>query len=197
MMSLRSILSIIIISIAWSCNSGEIRETLGTGDFSDYILSPIPDTDYHIAEKRDAGGVILENGILNGGLKDGSWATYYADERKHVKSLTTYVKGVKNGIHLEFNNRGQVEKRESFINDQLHGMSAVYKLGRPSTTTEYKYGMFHGQHIEYYNSGKIQKLVEFKNGKQDGLLRYYDEEGTITLEYIYKDGEKVSGGIIE
>ena len=38
--------------------------------------------------------------------------------------------------------------------------------------------------------------LRFKNDKLDGKLSYYDEE-RLVMEYIYKDGEKISGGIIE
>jgi len=178
-----------------SCNNNN-SQIAGTGDFSDFTLSPIEGSDAYIAEKRDAGGTILENGVIRNNMKDGMWVTYYTDERKSIKSVTNYLKGKKNGNHFEFSNRGQLEAKAGYINDQLHGMSGAYSLGRPSTTTEYSYGLLHGQHIEYYNSGKIQKLVEFKDNKQHGLFRYYDEEGRITLEYEYRNGEKVSGGIV-
>ncbi len=42
---------------------------------------------------------------------------------------------------------------------------------------------------------KVKQEVEYKNGVQDGFFRYYDENGTVTLEYVYKNGEKVSGGM--
>jgi len=39
--------------------------------------------------------------------------------------------------------------------------------------------------------------AEYKNGKQDGMYKYYDEDGKVVMEYVYKDGEKVSGGMKE
>jgi antitoxin component YwqK of YwqJK toxin-antitoxin module len=195
-MVIRSLLFSIIILIISSCGSSG-GENAGTGDFTGFTMYPIDGENASFAEKRDAGGTILENGIVRNKRKDGMWVTYYTDERKHIKTITNYVNGKKNGGEFNFSNRGQIDSKANYVNGQLHGMSGVYKLGRPTTTTEYKYGQFHGQHIEYYNSGKIQKLVEFKDGKQHGLLRYYDEDGKITLEYTYENGEKVSGGIIE
>ena len=44
---------------------------------------------------------------------------------------------------------------------------------------------------------KLKQEVEYKNGLQDGYFRYYDEEGNVTLEYEYKEGEKIKGGIVE
>ena len=37
---------------------------------------------------------------------------------------------------------------------------------------------------------------EFKDGKPHGKMSFYDEEKLI-MEYEYKNGEKVSGGIVE
>ena len=49
----------------------------------------------------------------------------------------------------------------------------------------------------YNDRGNLQRRGNFKNGKQHGLLQYFDEEGNVTLEYEYKNGEKVGGGIVE
>ena len=179
-----------------SCGEKEAL-VVSEGDFVGFVMTKIEGSDASLAERRDAGGTLLESGIVVNNAKNGIWNTYYTDEGKQLKTSTSFVNGKKSGPDIMFSNRGQIESLTNYINDVLHGMKATYKFGRPVITTEYKNGEFHGQHIEYLNSGKIQKLMEFKNGKQDGLLRYYDEEGKITLEYMYKDGEKVSGGLIE
>jgi antitoxin component YwqK of YwqJK toxin-antitoxin module len=49
---------------------------------------------------------------------------------------------------------------------------------------------------EYHRTGNVKKEVHYKNGLQHGLFRYYDPDGNLTLEYEYRDGEKVSGGIV-
>ena len=53
------------------------------------------------------------------------------------------------------------------------------------------------QYEQFYenSNGAIQIETVYKNGKQDGIYRYYDKEGNTVMEYEYKDGEKVAGGI--
>ena len=61
----------------------------------------------------------------------------------------------------------------------------------------YKDGELHGMYRVYYKrDGKLQSEAEYKNGVQDGVYRFFNEEGAITLEYQFKNGEKVSGGIV-
>jgi antitoxin component YwqK of YwqJK toxin-antitoxin module len=54
-----------------------------------------------------------------------------------------------------------------------------------------------GMKRKYQNNGKIQEEVEYSRGVQDGIYRFYDDQGNMTLDYLYKNGEKVSGGIVE
>ena len=46
-------------------------------------------------------------------------------------------------------------------------------------------------------TGRLQKEINYKMGVQDGYFRYYNESGQINMEYLYKDGEKISGGIVD
>lgn len=196
MKNLLSITFIFSFLIFISCKDSNTPKA-GTGDFSQYTMTPIPGSEAQLAIMTDAGGVLLEKGIVVNGMKNGTWTTFHPGDKFMVKTSTSFVNGVKNGPHFEFNDRGQIELQANYLNDQLHGAYGKYKFGRSTVLTEYKNGQFHGVHKEFFNSGKVQKYVEFKDGVQDGLLRYYDEEGNITLEYTYKNGEKVSGGIVE
>lgn len=148
------------------------------------------------ADKKDGAGVYIENGYLLNGVKNGIWRTYNDDGK--VKTITNYLNGLKNGPYYEFSNRGQIELAADYLNDKLDGLYAKYKFGRPTIETQYRNGLIHGVHKEYFqNKDNLQKEVHFKDGKQDGKLTYYDEEGNVTLEYEYKNGEKVGGGMIE
>jgi len=42
----------------------------------------------------------------------------------------------------------------------------------------------------YYEDGTIQEDGYFKNGERHGLQQWYNEEGELTIEYEYSDGEK-------
>ena len=61
---------------------------------------------------------------------------------------------------------------------------------------ERKAASFNLKESPIYN--KIDKAFEvFFSNSKGRIVATYDEEGNITMEYLYKDGEKVSGGIIE
>lgn len=146
--------------------------------------------------KKGESGTITELGFIKNGTKEGAWYTYHPNGQ--IKSITNYSSGIINGPVMEFSNRGQLEKQTGYLNNELHGIKAEYKFGRPTIESNYTKGNLDGVHKEYFNnSEKVQKLVNFKNGKQDGIMQYFDEEGNVTLEYVYKNGEKVSGGIKE
>ena len=146
------------------------------------------------AEYKDQDGNLLVKGQLVNGVRNGTWVTYHDDSNK-IKKITTYIQGIKNGIEITMNDRGQIESREEFKNDILHGLKATYSFGQPTEETSYKDGQFDGPFVIYSNR-KVQRKGSFKNGKQHGTLEYFNDKGDVTLRYEYKDGEKISGGMV-
>lgn len=146
--------------------------------------------------KAAGDGRLLESGYTVDGKKNGTWMTYH-DDNGRIQTLASYVDGQLNGPTLKFTNRGQIESKSDYKAGIYDGVVATYKFGRIEKTTPYVNGKIEGTYEEYNQKGKLLKSVEFKNGVQDGTLKYFDDEGNVTLEYLYKNGEKVSGGIIE
>jgi antitoxin component YwqK of YwqJK toxin-antitoxin module len=145
---------------------------------------------------QDDNLYFLANGAVINGVRNGSWVTYHPNTNK-IKTLTTYVNGEKNGVEITMNDRGQIESMIGYKNNILHGVKANYQFGRPTDETTYKDGKINGPFAVYNGQAQLQKKGFFKNGKQDGKLTFFDEKGNVTLEYEYKDGEKISGGIVE
>ncbi len=145
---------------------------------------------------QDAQSYYLAQGSVIGGVRNGAWVTYHPESNK-IKSITNYINGAKNGVQMFLNDRGQIESMVSYKNDVLHGIKANYKFGRPTDETSYKDGKVDGPFAVYNNKAILQKKGFFKDGKQHGKLQFFDEEGNMTLEYDYKNGEKISGGIVE
>ncbi len=148
------------------------------------------------AFKTDSNGELMEDGFVSNGNKNGAW-TVYDPQTRRVKSLSSYSNGALNGLHLEFSNRGQVETRIHYLNNEYHGMYATFKNGRAVKEMTYKNGVIHGEVTEFTNRGKIQKITAFKDGKIHGDMIFYDEEENVVMQYKYENGEKVSGGIVE
>ena len=149
-----------------------------------------------LAQKIGNDEMTLEEGTLLNGKKNGTWTTYHPDNGR-VATITSYINGKKNGVYLEFTNRGQIELRANYKDDIFNGSYASYKFGtRPVKEINYKMGKIDGFYKEYHNNGKLQKEVSYKEGIQDGPFRQYNDEEKLIMEYEYKNGEKVSGGVV-
>ena len=141
---------------------------------------------------------IDEEGFWKNGKKNGIWVTYHNDAKHLPKVVAHYVDGQLEGPYMEVNNRAQVEVLASYRNNKLHGRYPYYKFNRMTEQHFYQNGLLDGQMTTYHqNTDKIQKLIEFKEGKEHGKYQFFNEEGRLTMEYIYENGEKKSGGIIK
>lgn len=85
-----------------------------------------------------------------------------------------------------------------YKNNKLDGFWGKFCFGCLEFIFNYKDGEFDGILWEYdFCNGNLKKEVIYKVGKLDGLVCDYDEEGCVMVEYMYCDGEKVSGGVVE
>jgi len=148
------------------------------------------------AFKLNSEGALMEDGYVVNGNKNGAW-TIYDPKTKRIKSVTSYSNGVMNGPHLEYSNRGQIETRINYLNNEYHGMYGTFKNGRTVKELSYKNGVIDGEVREFTSRGKLQKVTQFKDGKIHGDMIFYDDDENVVMQYLYKNGDKVSGGIIE
>ncbi|MBK7410120.1 MAG: hypothetical protein IPL49_20920 [Saprospirales bacterium] len=177
-----------------ACQNGENVET--SGDFTGYTLEKIPGSSFQRAYKM-VGDRLLEEGQLLNGQKNGTWVTYHGDIKNFPKVIATYVNGVRTGPYMEVNEFGQFIIVAQYLNDQLNGRVAKYNFTRLSEELYYQNGVLDGPYTLFFENSDIkQRTAEFKNGVENGWVRYYNEEGKITVEYEYRNGEKVSGGIV-
>lgn len=160
-------------------------------------VTAVSGSDLQRVETRNDKGELAESGFLKGELKTGTWLTYHPEGRP--KSIATYAGGKLNGLYMELNNRGQVELESFYVDGLLNGNYTAYRSGsRITEERQYKMGKLDGVFKKYDDrKNNLQQEIHYKNGLQDGPYRFYDEEGNITMEYQYKDGNKVSGGIVE
>lgn len=149
------------------------------------------------AEKKDATGNILEEGILINGAKNGSWVTYHPGKEKAIKSMANYVNNELNGVFLTLSDRGQIETLTTYANGVFDGNFAKFRFGNVEESGTYINGQLDGVYKKFYPNRKIQMEAEYKNGKQHGFYKYYNEQGAVTMEYQYEHGEKIAGGMKE
>ena len=187
------------ITVLSACGNGNAGGGAATGQFdsSGYATENIPGTSYQRAAKLAADNTLQEEGLLRNGVREGTWVVYHSGG-VFPEKIISYAEGLYNGPYMEFNDRGQLTLRATYKNNVLDGPWGKYRFGRPEAEANYKNGNFDGAYKEYDGqSGKLIKEINYKDGKQHGMLRFYNDKGEVTLEYEYKDGEKVGGGIVE
>ena len=164
---------------------------------SDYEMTPIPGTAASMAKLILPDGSIKEAGPMANGKKNGTW-TYYGVDGGFPVKVISFVDDMYNGVYLEFNDRGQAELMATYKNNKLDGPYGKYRFGREELTANYKDGELDGIMREYdFRDGKLKKEASYKDGQLDGLVREYDAEGNVMVEYMYRDGEKISGGVVK
>jgi antitoxin component YwqK of YwqJK toxin-antitoxin module len=185
-----------LILIFASCKDNAPAPVPGGIDLSGFDIKKVNGSNTSYVVKTDDSGNPLQEGMVSDGLQDGTWITYHTDESNKIATISNFVRGVLNGPYLEFNIRGQIEKKSNFINNQIHGLYSEYKFGRPLKEYMYEDGILNGVSREYSDRGELIKETSYKNGELHGSIKQYDAEGNLMLEYVYKNGNKVSGGIV-
>jgi len=165
----------------------------GSGDFSAYTLEDIPGSTVKKAILKEEG-LLKEEGFVLNNQKTGMWITYFPDLK--VKSMTSYIDGLKNGMSVKMSDRNQVESETPYLNDQLHGRKVKYGFSRKfEEVAHYSHGQLDGPSKSYDKKGVITREIHYKAGALHGPNIFYSE-GEKSMEYQYQNGEKISGGIV-
>ena len=189
-----------IIFIISSCGGEQLSpnaQTVGNDiDLSIYEKRDVPGSDWVHVSRNHPNNELYEEGYVFNGKKTGTWISYYPDDG-YIQSISNYHNGVLMGPYMEFDERGRLNKHISYENNVLTGQYAEYQNGRPERKIQYKNGLLNGYVREYNSKSQLIKESNYKDNVLDGKVSHFNEEGKVVLEYIYKNGEKISGGIIE
>lgn len=185
-----------------ACGGGESSApaTVVPADFTGYTAKAVPGSSAQKMTRVNENGEVVEEGFVVNGKRDGVWYTFHGKtETERLKSLVTYVDGIKNGPSVEFSDRGQVTIQCFYTNDQYDGIWTKYRFGsRKEKEASYKNGVLDGMYREYHQSnGKILKEVPYVNGKMHGKYRQFNDSDELVMEYEYNMGEKVAGGVAQ
>lgn len=166
-------------------------------DLQDFKIQDIPGSDMKRATLMDVKGKIKEEGTILNGRKHGMWVIYHKD-RDMPASVGNYVNGVANGPLFEFGQYGHLEHMCGYTNNVLNGRFAKLKNIRKTEEGTYENGVLEGNFKKYYEGrdAAVQQELTYKQNKLDGDVIYYNEKGEVTMKYVYKNGEKISGGIV-
>lgn len=131
-------------------------------------------------------GSLITGTVLNG-LKEGVWIES-AQGTEIPKVIIVFSKGKKNGINIEFDRNGTIQKKSEFVNDTLNGSTINYRNGRMASMSTYKMGVLDGMKVTCYENGTRQEESEYKNGKRDGVTTWFSEKGQRIASYSYSNG---------
>lgn len=190
----------VVALLASSCKSGDEKApeagAKGTGDLEGLVMEAIPGSDVQYARQIGPNGNLEIEGFVKDDKKVGQWIQYSPEG--DILLINHYVDGQMEGTAMRMSFRNQVDLKTTYKRNELDGPYTAYKFGKVVETREYKNGKLNGTSKTYDDrTFKLKQEVQYKDGLQDGYFKYYDENGNISLEYQYKNGEKVSGGIIE
>jgi len=180
-------LLILLLSCSGNVNTEEMKK---------YELQKV-DNLTQKAQLRDGEGNLIEEGYYYKGKRHGTWLKLNPNTG-NITALRNYYDGQLQGISMIYD-RLQITERAHYLDGKLDGYFAQYKNGRIRLESNYKEGKLHGRVTKYYSRGrsKILSEADYRNGVQHGIYRYYDDQGNITLDYTYENGQKVTGGIVE
>jgi antitoxin component YwqK of YwqJK toxin-antitoxin module len=193
---LLSIMTIVAVSCKPGAEKAAEEGAKGTGDLAGMVMEAIPGSTIQYARQTGTNGNLEIEGFVENGKKTGMWIQYGADG--DIALINHYVNGMMEGTAMRMSFRNQVDLRTTYKQNELDGPYTAYKFGKVIETREYKNGKLNGTTRTYDDrTFKIKQEVQYKDGLQDGYFKYYDENGNVSLEYQYKNGEKISGGIVE
>lgn len=163
-------------------------------DLQGLKMEDIPGSDIKYARQIDSSGAVEIEGFVLNNKRTGMWIQYGANG--DIALINHYVEGKLEGVVMRMTYRNQVDLKSTYKQGELDGPWTAYKFGKVIEERMYKQGKLDGL-VKLYDERtfKVKQEAQYKNGVQDGYFRYYDDEGKITLEYEYKNGEKVSGGM--
>jgi antitoxin component YwqK of YwqJK toxin-antitoxin module len=199
---MRIFFTLLITSVLFSCQEAsrpaqQVEVEKAVFDDKEFETIKIDGSDALRVERKGPQGRVIEQGFVLNGLKHGTWTTYSIDS-KAPETIISYIEGALNGPYIEMDDLGRFALIANYKANVLDGPYGKYKIGRPELIANYVNGQLDGPMAEYdYRNNKLKQEVNYKMGKKHGPLRYFNEEGKVTLEYIYENDERVSGGIVE
>jgi len=191
-----SVFTVLVSSCTPGAEKAVDTSSKGTGDLANMVMEAIPGTSKQYARQMDAVGNVEIVGFVEDGKKTGMWVQYTPE--RDIALINHYVNGLLEGTSMRMSFRNQVDLKLNYKQGKLDGPWTAFKFGKVIEQRTYVNDKLEGTATTYDDrTFKLKQEVQYKNGLQHGFFKYYDENGNVTLEYEYKNGEKVSGGMVE
>jgi len=120
-----------------------------------------------------------------------------------VKSVGSYLKGVEEGVHRFFSDKGVVESAKIYKQGKVAGEGIVdpegrrqgdwkefYETGELRSKGRYVNNRREGRWIFYYRDGKVEQEGEYVKGLADGNWKWLHPSGNTWREEIFYEGKE-------
>lgn len=130
----------------------------------------------------------LEEAEYNGGTLNGKRTLFY--ENGQAEIVETYVDGVFEGSFLMYYENGQLKQEGNYKNGETVGeWKGFYQSGQLKEIVTFAKNAENGPFTEYHENGQLKTEGNYLNGdNEDGLLKEYDETGTLVTKKDCKMG---------
>jgi len=180
------LLGALVLSCSDSPSSGKGNYPVGA------IVTPYEDIPNRERVVLRAGLKVIAEGDYYQGQQDGIWAEYDS-ESGHLRSITNYFRGKKQGPAMTFDDRTTYLSTKAFYNqDVLEGQYLRFDGLKKAEEKNYKLGKLNGMVRKYYRNGQVLEEAPYIDGLIHGVAKWYDEEGNLTIQYEYEDGAFVA-----
>jgi uncharacterized protein len=140
-------------------------------------------------------GKISSEGYMRNGQPDGYWKTYFPSGV--IKSEGNRKNHLLDSIWIFYNESGDTLQKVSYIMGKRNGYTVGYQVqpgidpmfrGRIISRELYVNDKKEGPSLYFYSNGRIKEEVQFSENKKNGIVREYDEAGTLITLQRFNNG---------
>ncbi|MFY8187914.1 MAG: hypothetical protein ACOVLC_08135 [Flavobacterium sp.] len=137
-------------------------------------------------ELKSKYGILLSKGKIVNGALDGIWQYFY--HTGQLKSEDNYAKGIKTGIQKDYNHSGYLSLTYHLNENNYHGLLTRHRYGKTTGNQYFKDDQKHGPFQYFYENGQLSYEGFFTEGEQNGVQIGYRQDGTqLNHRKIYDD----------
>lgn len=121
------------------------------------------------------------------GLRNGIYQAYYGDGTLRIEK--NFKNGLEDGITRQYNSDGFLVAEQSFAKGKLHGKSSSFYIkGQIKDKSYYRDGKLNGSYIEFFANGRVKTKTSYLVDKLQGKFTQYFDNGQIFIQSEYDHG---------
>lgn len=170
---------------------GEMRRYYESGSIKAFLNYDNKGEKAHARLYYEGGQLAAEGNFFNS-LKDSIWL-YYSYYDRSLTGSENYLKGVRNGMMINYYNTGDISEKIEWKNDKKNGIWEQYfKGGILKIKGSYVDNKLEGDFLVYYINGNTYLTGKYANNQRHGTWTFFKEDGTLELTLEYVNGKPLN-----